>query len=376
VNEFGLKAPDLIAPWIKEWSSRSDLNSLTLARDVLEMPFGRHCRGIDRKGILARVAGMESEMVRQISGWVREGKGRVEYFTIFADHVLTPVDPEERPGQYWADPYRGCQFRCEFCAARDISEYAGRSEEEFVRRVIVVANAAEVLAREIAQMQDRGDPGLVVHIGRSSDPFQPAEDKFQITREMLKILVGREVPVVVHTRSETVLRDLDVLERLAERNLVNVRIAIPTPIEGIRKKLELGVPSVTERLRVIGLLTRKNIPVGLTVSPIIPQLTDHVDPLDELIRRAADAGASFVVPEVLNLTGSARPKFRHFIETFLPSLAQVYEEIYPEESEGLHVDPDYVRRLTETVVPGIAEKYGANRTDLMLGRPVAAPTAG
>lgn len=358
VSEFGTKAPDLISPWVKEWAYRSDLNSLTLAREVFDMPYGDHCPGIAKDRVLARIAEMEEEMVRRISDWLRTGKGRVEYFTLLVDRILVPAADGSLPYGHWADPYRGCQFRCEFCAARDLSEYAGESEEDLVRRVVVVANAAEKLREELESEDWGRRANRIIRIGVKSDPYQPAEEKFQITRELLKVCLEKENPVEVQTRSETVLRDLDVLEKLAEKDLVNVHMTLTTPIEGIRKKLELGVASVTERIRCIGMLAKKRIPVGLAVSPIIPQLTDHLEPLEELVRRAANAGASFVVPEVLHLGGTAGPKIRHFLSNFIPTLVPRYEELYGSGSEA---EADYVQKVVEEVVPELATKHGANR---------------
>jgi len=361
VNEFGMKGRDLISPWVKEWANRSNLNSLSLARDVLELPFGDSCRGIDKGQILGRVADIEAEMVRRVSGWLRSGLGRMEYFTIIVDHLL--IEATGQPYGFWADPYRGCQFRCEFCGTRSLAEYAGDTEDEFFRRVVVVANAADTLTKELEAPGWAENPNRIVRIGVESDPYQPSEDKFQITREMLKVLLEHETPTILQTRSETILRDLDVLERMGQKGLVNVLITLPTPIEGIRKKVEIGVPSVTARLRCIAMLAKKGIPVGLVISPIMPQLTDHPEALEEVIRRAAEAGAAFVIPEVLDLSGTAGPKVRFFLESFIPALLPKYEVTF---KDGCHPDEAYVKRITEEVVPRLAEKYGANRTGMML----------
>jgi DNA repair photolyase len=371
MNQFGLRAPDLISPWVEEWANRSDLNSLSLAKEILELRFGEHCRMIDKNLLLTRVAEIEEEMITRISGWLRHGHGRVEYFTIFADRVLTRAANRELPYQYWADPYRGCQFRCEFCSTRHLSEFAGDSPDDLVRRVEVVANGAEVLSRELGTPEWRNRPDRVVKIGMNSDPYQVAEDRFQITREMLKVCLEHGNPVLLQTRAEMVLRDLDVLEKLAESGLVNVIVSVPTPIEGIRKKLEIGIPSVTERLRCISMLARKSIPVGLGLSPVFPHLTDHPEAIEELIRRAAEAGAMFVVPEVLTLEGTARPKARHFLETFIADLLPRFDELYSASPGGRHADGEYVRGIVEDLVPRLAEKYGLKNAGLLLTSPAA-----
>jgi DNA repair photolyase len=320
---------------------------------------------IDKNLLLTRVAEIEEEMLVRISGWLRQGHGRVEYFTIFADRLLTR---SEANGVYWADPYRGCQFRCEFCSTRHLSEYAGDRPDDLVRRVEVIANAAEVLAREITMPDWANRPDRVIRIGMRSDPYQAAEERFQVTRELLKVCLERQNPVVVQTRSELILRDLDVLEKLGEAGLVNVIVSIPTPIEGIRKKLEVGIPAVNERLRTLAMLSKKCIPTGLGLSPLFPHLTDHPEAIEELVRRAAEAGAGFVIPEVLNLEGTARAKARHFLSSFIPDLLPRFEELYSASPGGRHADGEYVRGLVETLVPDLAERYGMNREGMVLGR--------
>ncbi|MEN8150768.1 MAG: radical SAM protein [Planctomycetota bacterium] len=366
MNQFGLRAPDLIGPWVEEWANRSDLNALALAREILELRFGEYCRKIDKNLLLTRMAELEEELLVRISGWLRQGEGRVEYFTILADRMLTRSGSGDTVS-HWADPYRGCQFLCEFCATRHLSEYAGDSPENLVRRVEIVANAAEVLARELGASEWKSRPDRVIRIGHRSDPYQAAEERFQLTREMLKICLDRGNPVVVQTRSELVLRDLDVLEKLGEAGLVNVIVSVPTPIEGIRKKLEVGVPTVNDRLRAISMLAKKCIPVGLGLSPLFPHLTDHPEAIEELIRRASEAGAGFVVPEVLTLEGTARAKARYFLTSFIPDLLPRFTELYSASPGGRHPDGEFVRGLVEELIPSLAEKYGMDREGMRLG---------
>jgi DNA repair photolyase len=180
------------------------------------------------------------------------------------------------------------------------------------------------------------------------------------------VCLETEHPVIVQTRQELILRDLDVLEALAERGLVNVMISMQTPIEGIRNKIELGTATVSERYRTMRMLTTKGIPVGLLLSPIMPELTDDADILEETVRRAGDAGAKWVVAQVLDLRGSAGVKVRLFIESFIPTLASRYEELYSHTEKGKTAEQSYVHRMTEQVVPNLATKYGLDDFSRML----------
>ena len=264
VDLLGQRAGDLIIPWVRQWATRTDRNSLSRVREILDLPFGNRCKGIDTAQILAQIADIESQMMKKFAGLLRLGKGKVKYSTLLADTLISSAKGGALPFTHWADPYRGCQYRCEFCATRTLSEFAGEGEEDLVRRITAVANAAELLAREIKTESWLSQEDRIILLGRRADPYQPAEAKFQLTRDMLKVLLEAENPVAIQTRSDGILRDLDVLEKLAEKGLVNALISLPTPIEGIRQKIEPGVTSVTERFRTIGMLSKHGIPPGLS----------------------------------------------------------------------------------------------------------------
>jgi DNA repair photolyase len=366
VNDFGSIAPDLISPWVRTWASRSELNTTALAKEVLELPFGDNCKEIDKEKLLNRVADIERDLLRKVCGWLRKGRGRMEYLTIIVDRILAPAHGDDLPADHWADPYRGCQYRCEFCGTRSLSEYGGEKEDDFTRRLVVVRNAPEALARELSAGSWRSRANRNVILGMNADPYQPVDEEFRITRDMLKVFLEQRNPVIVQTRSEKILRDLDLLASLAKHGLVNVLLSLPSPIEGIRKKVEVGVSSVAERLRTISMLSKQGIPVGLVISPIIPHLTDHPDGLEDLVRRAGDAGADFVIPEVLNLRGTAGPKVRYFLGTYIPALLPKIEALYADSPDGKTADPEYVRGLLVDLIPSLAGKHEVNRTDRML----------
>jgi DNA repair photolyase len=294
------------------------------------------------------------------------GVGTVEYQPLVAKTLLARANDPLLPYTHVAEAYRGCQLRCEFCHSRSLSEWVGDEPKTFVRRVSVARNAAEVLARELAEasMQPRGE--RVICIGSESDPYQPAEERFEVTRDMLKVCLEIEHPVIVQTRQELVLRDLDVMEALADRGLVNVMISMQTSTEGIRNKVELGTASVAERFRTMRMLAMKNVPVGLLLSPIMPELTDDEAVLDETARRARDAGAKWIVAQVLDLRGSAAVKVPLFLESFTPALVERYETFYSHGEKGRTADPEYLKRMTEEVVPALATKYGLDDYSQML----------
>ncbi len=365
LDEIGCLAPELVMPFVREWAAREDAGALRLVIDLSRLPFGASCEGYDLDAVAQRLKGIEAQVRTRAAQWVRAGQGQVDYLPLFATELLARTKHDDVPWTHVADPYRGCQLRCEFCNARSLSEWIGDDPDAFLRRVSIVRNAPEVLMRELQDPKVQPREENVILIGGDSDPYQPAEERFELTRDLLKQCLQAEHPVILQTRQELVLRDLDVLELLAEKDLVNVLVAMQTPIEGIRNKVELGTATVSERYRTIRMLSTKNVPVGLVLSPIMPELTDDEGIIDEVVRRAADAGAKWVVAQVLDLRGSAGVKVRLFLENYIATLLPRYEEIYT-HGEGREADPEYIRRITEELVPAIAARHKANDTSRML----------
>jgi len=366
VDEMGCLAPDLVSPFVLDLSRREDLDSLRLCAEIGRLPFASTVVNHDAADVAARLRTLEGKARARAARWVREGVGGIDYQPLFAANLLVAAKDETLPWTHVADPYRGCQLRCEFCNSRSTAEWIGATPETFVRRVGVVRNAAETLTRELADPAMAQRDERVLCIGGDSEPYQPAEERFEVTREMLKVCLDVGHPVIVQTRAELILRDIDILEALAERGLVNVLVSMQTPVEGIRNKIEIGASSVTERLRTMRMLTTKSVPVGLLLSPIMPLLTDDDQVLEETVRRAGDAGAKWVVAQVLDLRGSAGLKVRLFLESYAATLLPKYDEIYGKNGKGGEGHDEYVRQMTQEIVPTLAAMYGADDTSRML----------
>ncbi len=366
VNEIGCLAPDLLVPMLREWARREDVGSLRLVSEVAKMPVATLCDGVDFASASQRLQKHQAVLRIRAARWVRQGLGGVEYPQVMAKELLVPVSDDCLPFAHAADAYRGCQLRCEFCNSRSMTEWLGDQPDAFVRRVTVVRNAAEVLARELGDDARLPRDRNVIGLGVLSDPYQPAEEKTEVVRDMLKACLDLGHPVVVQTRQALVLRDLDLLEALAEQGLVNVLIAMASPIEGVRNKMELGTSTVAERFRAIGMLARKEVPVGVLVSPVMPELTDDAGMLEELMRRASEAGADWAVVEPLNLRGSAGVKVRLFLDAYISNLIPRYDELYGKDPKGLTVDPDWAHNLCDVAIPALRAKYGLDDVSKML----------
>jgi DNA repair photolyase len=238
---------------------------------------------------------------------------------------------------FWSlNPYVGCEFGCAYCYARDTHRYAveraGQVQNEvpawldFERRILVKTEAPAVLARTLSPAR-LGDRALV--IGTATDPYQPAERRFRLTRRLLEALLpfsGLSIGLI--TKSPLVARDVDLLVRLSERNDVSVNISLAALDVHLIRRLEPRTPVPRARLRALRRLTDAGIHAGLLAAPILPCLTDGQAALSALFAAAKEAGARYVVGLALRLGPAARRRFLPFLAREFPELATRYERHY------------------------------------------------
>ncbi len=252
---------------------------------------------------------------------------------------------------FWSiNPYVGCEFGCTYCYARDTHRYAVERSgapaeplpawEAFERRILVKTGVAEVLARTLDPTR-LGEHSLV--IGTATDPYQPAEQRFRLTRRILEVLLQhRGLAIGVITKSPLVTRDIDLLRRLGERHEVTVNISLATLDRRLARRLELRSPVPAARIRALGRLTAAGVHAGLLIAPIVPGVTDGRRGLGQLMGAAKEAGARYVVGSALRLGPAARHRFLPVLAREFPELADRYARHYA-RSEG--ASPAYQRAL-------------------------------
>jgi len=185
------------------------------------------------------------------------------------------------------NPYRGCEHGCAYCFARPTHAYLGLSPGlDFETRLVARPNAAEVLRRELAARRYKVAP---IAIGTNTDPYQPIEKTWKITRSCLQVLSDFNHPVAIVTKGALIERDIDILAPMAARGLVRVGISLTTLNADLSRRMEPRAPGPQRRLRIISRLVGAGIPVRLMTSPIVPGLTDHE--VEALLRAGAEAGA-------------------------------------------------------------------------------------
>jgi len=207
------------------------------------------------------------------------------------------------------NPYRGCEHGCIYCYARPSHAYLGLSPGlDFEAKLTAKPNAVDVLKRQLSASSY--EPQTIA-LGTNTDPYQPIERQWRLTRGLLEVLAEARHPVSITTKSATILRDLDLLQDLAKDNLVKVLISVTTLDRKIARSMEPRAATPSRRLDVIQTLEASGIPTGVLVAPVIPGLTDHE--LESILSACAAAGATTAEYILLRLPLEVSPLFRDWL---------------------------------------------------------------
>jgi len=242
---------------------------------------------------------------------------------------------------YALNPYVGCGHGCVYCYARFMKRFTGH-KEEWGTFVDVKVNAAEVLARQMRRAK-RGN----IAFGTVTDPYQPLERKYEITRACLEVLTAYDFPVSILTKSDLVLRDLDLLRRLKD---VEVGFTITTLDEEVRRAFEPRSSPVPARLAALAALARAGIKTWAFCGPLLPFLSDGEEQMDALFRELARAGVSYLIVDSMKLSGAIWGRVRRVLERHYPNLVGGYRHIAANRRPYHRALMARARRL--------AEKYG------------------
>jgi DNA repair photolyase len=236
-------------------------------------------------------------------------------------------------GFRWSlNPYMGCAHRCAFCYVRGFERRADRpSDSRYGSAVRVKVNVAEVLRAELSRRTWRRE---TVAVGAATDPYQPAEGRYRLTRACLAVLGEHRTPVDLITRGPLVVRDVDVLVEAARRATVRVSVSVATLDPELSARLEPGVAPPHQRLRTIQRLTDAGIAAGVAVAPVLPGLTDRPRDLAAVLAAARDAGATHAWSNILNLRAGTREHFLGVLAQEWPEELDRYRRLYPDGGSG------------------------------------------
>jgi len=259
------------------------------------------------------------------------------------------------PFRWSLNPYTGCVHRCTFCYVRGFEQRAQRaSGEGYGVSIRVKTNLVEVLERELRRRSWQRD---AVAIGTGTDPYQPAEGSYRLTRGCISALGRARTPFSIVTRGPLIVRDIDVLQEAARRADVTIHVSIPTLDEGIWRQTEPGTAPPRQRLRAIRMLVDAGIRAGVGMAPLLPGLTDRPEQLVEVARAARDAGATHLWSRTLYLAPGTREHFLGELSKVWPEEAERYERLY----RSAYVSPSLDAEIRDRVEHAAAEVEIADR---------------
>src|SRR4051812_19818923 len=237
------------------------------------------------------------------------GDGRslrdVEYLHVRAKKIINQVPEASRmPFRYTINAYRGCSHACTYCFARPTHTYLGMDAgTDFERRIVVKVNAVERLAAELRDPRWGGDH---IAMGTNTDPYQPAEGRYRLTRGLIEVLTERANPFSILTKSSMIIRDLELLVEAARVTEVGVALSIGSADDELASRTEPGAAPPSQRLEAVAKLADAGLRPSVLVAPVLPGLSDSEESLRAVARACAEAGARNVVPIVLHLRPGVR----------------------------------------------------------------------
>ncbi len=299
---------------------------------------------------------------------LRQGH-EVEYFTLSVRSLLNRCTGVRMPFTWTINPYRGCEFACKYCYARYTHEFMEmRDGVDFERKIYVKQHAANLLRQELRRVK----PGEQIAIGTATDPYQPAERRFEVTRTILEELVRHEgLELGIVTKGNLILRDLDLLHQLGRKNRLMVNLTITTLNVDLARILEPRAPRPDLRMDTVRKLSQAGIRAGVSCAPVIPGITDSLRNLEALVRATVEAGGKHIFANPLFLKPCSAAVFLPFLETEFPQLAADYQQRYKDRA---FLPKSYGKRISQ-LMARLRQKYGMRHDDREMPHATAiAPT--
>ena len=318
-------------------------------------------------------------LARMVEEAEETGDGHlVAYRAIAAKSILNRSVSKRRLSMaYSINPYRGCEFGCRYCYARYTHEFLAPAEEPgsasaslrdpeaFERRIYLKKNAAWLLEQELRRI----DPQDEIAIGTATDPYQPLERREGVTRSLLEVFARKQgFRVGLITKSNLILRDVALLQQIAERNTLVVHCTITTTDAELARKLEPRAPRPDLRFAAVRGLRDAGIRTGVLCSPLLPGITDSAESVDKVARAAKAADASFLAGEPLFLKSCSRPTYLSFVREHFPALEAEYCERFAHAEFAARP----YRQAMEALIRTVCHRYGIpeRSTDALLTRDI------
>jgi DNA repair photolyase len=276
---------------------------------------------------------------------------RVEYREELCRSALNRV--RGMPFGWSLNPYMGCVHRCTFCYVRAFERRADRpSDDRYGRSIRVKLNVAEVLRRVLGRRTWQGDS---IAIGAATDPYQPAEGRYRLTRACLEVLAEAANPFALITRGPLIVRDIDVLREASRRANVSVTFSVPTLDDRVWRTTEPGTAPPHQRLRALSQLVDAGVRAGVGMAPILPGISDRPEQLAEVVKAAREAGACGVWANLLNLRPGTREHFLDCLARDWPDELDRYARLYDDGRAYLRAEHT---KPVRAAVAALAREHG------------------
>ncbi|HYW67739.1 MAG TPA: radical SAM protein [Candidatus Dormibacteraeota bacterium] len=291
----------------------------------------------------------------------RQSAKKPRYFLLPVRSILNRCDSDRVPFEWTINPYRGCEFACKYCYARYTHEYMEIDGGDFEKKIFVKQDAAALLARDVSQKYsyESKASGYTqaehIAIGTATDPYQPAEREYGVTRACLEELAKREgLSLSIITKSNQIVRDIDILKVIAAKSALTINITVTTLKPRLARLLEPRAPRPDLRLRAMRELREAGLHVGVSASPVIPGITDGDGELERVAEAAKAAGAEWFFSGVLFLMPASAKQFLPLVREKFPRLAMQYNNWYRRNG---YAPEEYRRKISERMLR-IRQEFG------------------
>jgi DNA repair photolyase len=280
-------------------------------------------------------------------------KGGVTYRELRARSLLNKCDAPRMPFTWTVNPYRGCAMGCRYCYATYTHEFMGiATPEDFHSLVYVKVGAEEETAKRLAGVVRRGER---IALGTATDPYQPGEAESRVTRRFLEMVARhRGVRLGITTKGALVLRDVDLLQRIASRSDLSVHVSLMSPRADLLRRLEPWAPPPEVRLEMMRRLVEAGVETWLGLAPILPAITDTEGDLDRLLGLAREAGVRRLFSNVLFLRSPTREKYLRFVAAEFPRYLEAYQKAY---DRRVYLGGAYRRRVHD-MLDRLKQRHG------------------
>lgn len=269
---------------------------------------------------------------------------------IEAKSALHKLKRRGLPYKYDLNIYRGCSHGCKYCYGESSHKYLGNTD--FNKEIYVKSNIIEVLERELYSSKWKGD---IINIGGVCDSYQSIENNYKLMRDILKLMIKYKNPIIISTKSNLILRDLDLIDELAKHTYVNIALCITSSNDDVSKKVEPGASLPVERFRALSEISKTKANTALHMMPILPFLADDEDTLETLVKWAKESEVDYMLTGMLYLTGGIKKRYLSFIKEDYPKYYVPYCRLYPKGG----ADKDYKSKI-HGFLAEMRKKYNVN----------------